>query len=68
MFGIVLRLLEADQRRVIEMAYLKGMTHMEIAVALGCPLGTVKTIIRRALIDIRNTLAASSESLAYGST
>src|ERR1700722_3981376 len=59
MCGMVLALLEADQRRVIEMAYLKGMTHTEIASAIGCPLGTVKTMIRRALIDIRNALAAS---------
>jgi RNA polymerase sigma-70 factor (ECF subfamily) len=51
MCGLALGLLDADQRRVIEMAYLKGMTHMEIAAALGFPPGTVKTIIRRALIE-----------------
>jgi RNA polymerase sigma-70 factor, ECF subfamily len=65
MCELILGLMEADERVVIEMAYLEGMTQIEIASATGWPLGTVKTTIRRALIGVRNTLAANTESLTH---
>ena len=34
----------------------EGMTHPEIADKTGLPLGTVKTQLRRGLIEVRNTL------------
>jgi RNA polymerase sigma-70 factor (ECF subfamily) len=50
--------LRADERRVIQMAVLQGMTHEEIAAATGLPVGTVKTHIRRGLIRVRERLGA----------
>jgi RNA polymerase sigma-70 factor (ECF subfamily) len=35
------------------MGLLEGMTHSEIARATGMPLGTVKTQMRRGLIQVR---------------
>ena len=45
--------LRPDQRKVLRMGLLEGMTHSEIATATGMPLGTVKTQMRRGLIQVR---------------
>jgi RNA polymerase sigma-70 factor (ECF subfamily) len=52
----VLGELREDERRVIQMAVLQGLTHEEIAAATGLPVGTVKTHIRRGLIRVRERL------------
>jgi RNA polymerase sigma-70 factor (ECF subfamily) len=52
----VLENLKADQRILIELAYFKGYTHEEIAELENIPLGTVKTRIRNALIQLRELL------------
>ena len=52
-----LRTLPADQLKVIELAYFGGLSHSEIATALGMPLGTVKGRMRLAMEKIRATLA-----------
>jgi RNA polymerase sigma-70 factor, ECF subfamily len=49
--------LDPEQRQVIHMGVVQGMTHSEIARETGKPLGTVKTQIRRGLIKIRARLA-----------
>lgn len=48
--------LPAAQRQVLEMAYFKGLTQVEIAEALDAPLGTVKTWVRKGLYSLRNAL------------
>lgn len=46
-----------EQRRCMEMAFFEGMTHSEIAAKTGEPLGTIKTRIRSALIQLRKKLS-----------
>jgi RNA polymerase sigma-70 factor (ECF subfamily) len=50
--------LPAEQRQSIEMAFFGGMTHQEIAEALGEPLGTIKARIRRGMLKLRESLQA----------
>ena len=45
--------LNDDQRAILLMGVVEGMTHSEIATATGKPLGTVKTQMRRGLIRLR---------------
>jgi RNA polymerase sigma-70 factor, ECF subfamily len=48
--------LPGDQRRVLEMAYYRGLSQSEIAADLDASLGTVKSWARRGLIALRHTL------------
>jgi RNA polymerase sigma factor (sigma-70 family) len=49
--------LKQEQRILVDLAYFKGYTHEEIARMEQIPLGTVKTRIRNALIQLRQYLS-----------
>jgi len=51
-----LQSLPTAQRIAVELAYLRGMTQVEIASVLGEPLGTIKTRLRLAMQKLRGSL------------
>ena len=52
----ILGKLKEEQRALIELSYFQGYTHEEIAKGLDIPLGTVKTRIRSALLQLRSMI------------
>lgn len=52
----ILQRLKPEHRVLIDLAYFKGYTHEEIADIENIPLGTVKTRIRNALLQLREYL------------
>lgn len=54
-----LHALPDGQRRLIELSFIKGLTHQAIAERLNLPLGSVKTSIRRGLLRLRELLRES---------
>lgn len=55
----VMEQLPERQRTVLEMALSTGASHAELAEQLQMPLGTVKTLIRRGILRVRELLAAA---------
>ena len=52
----VLDELRPEQRQVLQLSIVHGLSHQEIADATGMPLGTVKTHARRGLLQARELL------------
>ena len=52
----VLTRLKGELRVLIDLSYFQGFTHEEISKMLDMPLGTVKTRIRSALIQLRTMI------------
>ena len=48
--------LKEDQKQIIDLAYFQGFTQNEISQKLGIPLGTVKTKIRTAILELKKIL------------
>lgn len=51
-----LNLLKDDQKQIIDLAYFEGFTQDEISKKLIIPLGTVKTRMRTAIMELRKIL------------
>jgi len=45
--------LKPEQKIILELIYFKGYTHVEVSEELDVPLGTVKTRLRMAIIQLR---------------
>lgn len=54
--------LDARARQLLALAFFRGLTHDEIAAQEQMPLGSVKSVIRRALIQLRQTLEADHDA------
>jgi len=63
-----LRQLRPEQRQVLQLSIVQGLSHQEISDATGIPLGTVKTHARRGLLQVREFLGMSSINEAKGGT
>ncbi|PTM40025.1 RNA polymerase sigma-70 factor (ECF subfamily) [Bosea sp. 124] len=48
--------LSPDQYRVVELAFLEGLSHQDVARRLAIPLGTVKSRLRLAMSHLRGKL------------
>jgi RNA polymerase sigma-70 factor (sigma-E family) len=51
--------LSARQRTVVVLRYYDDLPEAEIATLLGCPVGTVKSLLSRALAGLRSDAAAT---------
>ena len=48
--------LPEDQREVVQLSFVEGLSHQEIADAIGLPLGTVKSRLRLSFVKLRHAL------------
>ena len=48
--------LAPEQRHVLELAFIEGLTQVEVAERTGLPLGTAKARIRRGVMSMRRRL------------
>ena len=53
--------LPEDKRRLIMLAYLRDRSRHDLSIRLGIPANTVKTHLRRALLELRATMFVSIE-------
>jgi RNA polymerase sigma-70 factor (ECF subfamily) len=60
--------LKSEQRRVLELAIVHGLTYEQVARKLALPLGTVKTHARRGLMRVRELLGRGARSQPGGAT
>ncbi|MGA2778585.1 MAG: sigma-70 family RNA polymerase sigma factor [Steroidobacteraceae bacterium] len=59
-----MRELKPEQREVLELGLLHGLSQSEIASRLGVPLGSVKSLMRRGLIKIREFMQIDAQGVA----
>jgi RNA polymerase sigma-70 factor (ECF subfamily) len=63
---ICMRSLRDKDKEIIELAIYAGLSQSQIAERAATPLGTVKTLIRRALVRLRDCMLASTKKAIYG--
>jgi RNA polymerase sigma-70 factor (ECF subfamily) len=56
--------LRPEQRQVLELGLMHGFTQSEIASRLSMPLGTVKSLMRRGLLRVRELMNIKIEGVA----
>jgi RNA polymerase sigma-70 factor (ECF subfamily) len=56
--------LKGSARQMVALAFMRGLTHSEIADITQQPLGTVKTVIRRAMMEMRNYMQQHAPQIA----
>jgi RNA polymerase sigma factor (sigma-70 family) len=56
--------LRPEQRQVLELGLLHGLSQSEIAARLGMPLGSVKSFMRRGLMKVREALNLDAEGVS----
>ena len=61
-----LKELRPEQREVLELGLLQGLSQSEIATKLGMPLGTVKSFMRRGLMRLRESLQVDAPGVPAG--
>jgi RNA polymerase sigma-70 factor (ECF subfamily) len=61
---VALAAIPAEQRDALAAVYFGGLSHTEVASALGEPLGTVKTRIRSGLTRLRRFLAENGDPVS----
>ena len=54
--------LRPEQRQVLQLAIVYGLSHQEISDATGMPLGTVKTHARRGILQAREMLGLANQT------
>jgi RNA polymerase sigma-70 factor, ECF subfamily len=59
-----MRNLRPEQRQVLQLSIIQGLSHQEISDATGMPLGTVKTHARRGLLQIKELLGLNDSENA----
>jgi RNA polymerase sigma-70 factor, ECF subfamily len=59
-----LKELRPEQRQVLELGLLQGLSQTEISTRLGMPLGTVKSFMRRGLIKVREFLNVGGKGVS----
>ena len=62
-----LAVLNEDQRSILLLGIVEGLSHSEIATKTGKPLGTVKTQMRRGLAKLRSLLEETDPKSVVGS-
>ncbi len=59
------RRLPPRQREVVSLRFFGDMRLEEIAAMLGCPLGTVKSNLHKAIMGLKGMLMQQQEALRY---
>ncbi len=58
--------LQPEQRQVLLLAVVEGLTHSQIATRTGLPLGTVKSHVRRGLAKVSEMIGGREPSIEGG--